>query len=165
MISSANAETLPTDLGQLIEEHEGREFTVYNDTAGNPTVGVGFNLNRSDAKKVLKSVGADYDKIISGKQSLTNEQVAKIKEVTVNEAIKHVKRKIPSFNKLSDSRQSAIVDMMFNLGVGKFSGFNKFISAVKRGDFNKAADEVLNSKAAKDLPRRYNRIAELIRKG
>ena len=34
---------------QLIPINEGSESCVYDDTMGNPTVGIGYNLNNGDA--------------------------------------------------------------------------------------------------------------------
>ena len=59
---------------QFIEPHEGRRNVVYRDTVGVPTVGVGFNLNRTDAPALLASVDADLARIMAGTQ-LTDEQI------------------------------------------------------------------------------------------
>jgi len=57
------------DVFTLLKQHEGYKKTVYRDTRGKPTIGVGFNLSRQDAPKIITSIGADYDKIIHGAQS------------------------------------------------------------------------------------------------
>ena len=54
------------------------------------------------------------------------------------------------FDTLSDERQDVLVDMSFNLGRPRFSKFKNMIGAVQDGDFSKAADEILDSKAARD---------------
>src|ERR1700730_18554339 len=60
---------------KLIARHEGSRATVYVDTAGNPTVGIGFNLNRSNAQAAISAIGVDYDKLRAGVVSLTQAQI------------------------------------------------------------------------------------------
>ena len=56
----------------LIKKHEGHKNHVYLDSLGKKTIGIGFNLTRPDAPAILKSVGADYNKVIIGQQDLTD---------------------------------------------------------------------------------------------
>ena len=58
-----------------MKKHEGVRSKKYIDSRGIPTVGVGFNLKRSDADQKLKSVGANPIKVKQGKQELTNNQI------------------------------------------------------------------------------------------
>ena len=55
--------------------NEGYKPRVYIDTEGHPTVGIGFNLDRSDAKQRLDAVDANYDKIRAGSVTLTDYQI------------------------------------------------------------------------------------------
>ena len=48
---------------------------VYIDTEQHPTVGIGFNLDRSDARRHLSAVGANYDQIRTGSATLTDYQI------------------------------------------------------------------------------------------
>lgn len=50
------------------------------------------------------------------------------------------------FKYLSPVRQDVILSMLFNLGITRFKGFKKLISALIRSDYKSAADEMLNSK-------------------
>src|SRR5215469_17792554 len=58
---------------------EGYSKTVYMDSASppNPTIGVGFNLNRSDAKTEIAHIGADYNAVMNG-TALTDQQVSEL---------------------------------------------------------------------------------------
>ena len=122
-------------------KHEGKENDVYKDTEGHPTVGVGFDLDRGDAKAKIEALGLDYAKVKAGTQDLTDDQVYKLLDGDMDTAITDLKSVFPKFTDLSDVGQRVIVDMMFNLGKTKFLGFKKMIDAVKAGDFAKAADE------------------------
>jgi lysozyme len=132
-------------LAQLIK-HEGKKAKVYKDSEGILTIGVGFNLERAEAKKSIEALGLDFEKVKSGKQELSQEQITKLLEQDANAAIANCKVVFPKFVELSDVRQRVLVDMMFNLGKGRFSKFEKMIAAVKKNDFVTAADEMKSSK-------------------
>ena len=50
----------------MIMRHEGKKECVYLDTKGIKTIGVGFNMQNKEAPAVFASIGADYNKFISG---------------------------------------------------------------------------------------------------
>lgn len=41
------------DIESLVSTNEGKRSCVYKDTKGIPTIGIGFNLQRSDAKSLI----------------------------------------------------------------------------------------------------------------
>ena len=69
------------------------------------------------------------------------------------------------FWSLSDNRYNALVDMMFNLGKPRFLTFKKMIKAVECGDFDTAANEMLDSKWARQTKSRAIELSNLIREG
>ena len=71
----------------------------------------------------------------------------------------------PDFDTFSQGRQDAFVNMVFNLGLTRFSGFKRMISAIKKRDWNKAADEAYNSKWRVQVKGRATEIIEMIRQG
>jgi GH24 family phage-related lysozyme (muramidase) len=125
--------------------HEGTRSKRYLDTKGIPTIGVGFNLQRSGAKEQIEALGLDYEKVKNGEQELTDEQIAKLLAGDIDSAIKSCEEVFPKFRELSEVRQRVMVDMMFNLGRAKFEKFEKMIAAVKRGEYDTAADEMKKS--------------------
>lgn len=65
-----------------------------------------------------------------------------------------------------EARQAALNDMSFNLGPKKAQGFTGFFGFIDGGDWNGAADDLLNNTAvAKQLPKRYGRLAQILRTG
>lgn len=67
---------------------------------------------------------------------------------------------------LNEARQTVLTDMCFQLGITGFNKFKKMIAAITEGNFERAADEILDSKYAKhDTPERANRNAEIMRSG
>jgi GH24 family phage-related lysozyme (muramidase) len=147
---------------QLIR-HEGKRAKVYKDTEGVPTVGVGFNLNRADARQKLAAVGADLDKVKAGQQELTEDQIRKLLDADMDTAVADCKALFPKFAELSDVRQRALADMMFNLGRARLSGFKKMVSHVNAGEFDKAAGEMKASKWYAQVKDRGKTLEAMVR--
>lgn len=70
-----------------------------------------------------------------------------------------------NFEDLSDARKQALVNLAFNLGYGRLSGFRKMIHAVEHEEWDTAARELLDSKYAKQVKGRAVELAEMLRKG
>jgi len=133
------------EVSDTIARHEGRDNTVYHDTMGIPTIGVGFNLNRSDAREKIEGVGANYDNIRSGRESLTDTQVDSLFQDSLNEAIGTAQRFLPNFSEQPSEVQGVLVNMAFNLGPNRLGGFVNFRTALENNDYSTAADEMIDS--------------------
>jgi lysozyme len=144
--SAAAADFDRDKLRKQLIKHEGKHTKAYPDSEKVPTIGVGFNLNRPDAKKRIESIGLDYEKVKAGKQELTEQQITKFLEADIETAAADCKSVFPKFNELSDVRQRVLVDMMFNLGQPRFSKLKKMIANVQAAKFDAAADEMKASK-------------------
>jgi lysozyme len=55
--------------------------------------------------------------------------------------------------------------MLFNLGYGGVMKFGKFIAALTIGDYDEAADQMLDSLWAKQVKTRAVRLAKMMRTG
>ena len=55
--------------------------------------------------------------------------------------------------------------MVFNLGLSRFRRFRKTIAAIKAGDWEQAAREMLASLWARQVGRRAQELAEMMRRG
>jgi lysozyme len=62
-------------------------------------------------------------------------------------------------------RWRALVNMAFNLGPTRLSGFKKFIAAFNARDWDGAVIEMLDSKWAKQVGERSSRLAKMVRTG
>lgn len=134
------------DLYEFITHWEGKKTKVYLDSKGIPTVGVGFNLQRSDARKLLKNTGADYDKVLNGKQELDERQIQYLLEYTAKGAKEIAHKLVPELDCMYPETQKIIIDMAFQLGPTKFPLFKKFLAAINNWNYKVAADELANSR-------------------
>jgi GH24 family phage-related lysozyme (muramidase) len=130
---------------QHIEAAEGRSATVYNDSAGHPTIGVGFNLDRAGAQQQIEALGLNYNEVRSGQQSLTNAQIDTLFNTDVNQAIADARSLVSNFDTIPDDKQVVVTDMVFNMGKATFSQFTNTIDAIEHEDWDRAADEMQDS--------------------
>lgn len=128
------------DVKTLIEGHEGRMHKPYKCTAGKTSIGIGRNLD---------DVGLSDDEI---DYLFANDLKRAHAEAS----------KYPWFAELSEVRQAAIIDMIFNLGPSRFAGFRNFIQAMSQKDYVWAAAELVASKWFLQVRRRASRIRLMI---
>lgn len=69
------------------------------------------------------------------------------------------------FNDLNEPRKLAIYDMCYQMGVYGVMQFGNMIAAIREEDWDKAAEEMLDSRWARQTPNRANRNAEIMRSG
>ena len=123
--------------------HEGMRLRPYRCTAGKLTIGVGRNLE---------------DKGISHHEAmmlLRND----IEEIT-GQLERH-----SWYVALGPVRRKVLIDMAFNLGVQGLSKFRKMIEALKRADYEAAADEMVNSRWYRQVGERGRRLERMMRTG
>ena len=132
------------DIISQLKRDEGTSQFPYKDTAGKLTIGVGRNLS---------DVGLYPDEI----DYLLTADVARVRAA--------LSRNIGWFGGLDVVRQSALINMGFNLGVNGLLGFPNMLAAFAREDWNDAANEMLDSMWAKQVGDRAQRLATQIKTG
>jgi GH24 family phage-related lysozyme (muramidase) len=130
---------------EWIESWENRVPQVYPDSAGHPTIGVGFNLDRADAPQKIAALGLDYSDVREGRVTLNDAQIEQLFDADVDQAIADSRRIVSNFDTIPESKQKVVVDMVFNLGAAGFAGFHNTIQAIENEDWQTAAQEMQNS--------------------
>lgn len=126
-----------TSLIDQLERDEGFRAKPYQCSEGVWTFGHGFTfLTRDESREVLRM------------------KVTKL-ERELRSSIKN----------LSPARQDVLINMAFNLGVGGLYNFKMMWNAIYSGDYDRAADEMLDSKWARQVKGRATRLADEMRKG
>ena len=151
---------------RYITFNEGKRNEVYNDSLGIPTIGVGFNLQRRDAAPKIESFGLSYESVLLGQVSLSDTQIATLLDGDIETAIdKIVRRLFPNFDSIDTARQVILVDLAFNMGYSRLSQFVNTIAAINAEDWEKAADELMDSRWYRQVKSRGVRNVEVIRTG
>jgi lysozyme len=134
---------------ELIKEqlvrHEGLRLKPYRCTAGKLTIGIGRNLDDCGV-----SQSEAYIMLINDIMNCEKQLQAKIPDI---------------YNGLDEVRKSVLLNMCFNLGISGLLGFKNTLAFVKAGDWERAANNMLVSKWAKQVGRRAIELSELMRKG
>ena len=125
-----------------LKTEEGFRAAVYRDTQGHQTIGYGFNLDAGISKVAAESL------LIAQAQERHDALL-----------------KFPWYAALDPVRQSVCLDVAFNNGLHGLLEFVHMLSALAKQDWEGAAAELLNSKAANLLPARYQSLANILRTG
>ena len=135
--------------------HEGLKLNAYKCPADKWTIGVGRNLEANplteeEMLEVLKEVG------------ITKE----IAMHWLKKEIRQVKRKLANYEwytSQSEIRRRVLIDMAFNLGVSGLLSFRNMIGALEVGNYEVAAEEMLDSKWAEQVGKRAERLALMMK--
>lgn len=141
-----NTNNFQIEISEMLKRHEGVRDKVYQDSEDNPTIGIGFNLNRRDAKSRIESLGLNYNNILNGNSSLKHEQIATLFQKDLSNAIKDAKSFLPDFNKQPDKIKIVLVNMSFNMGLTRLNQFVKFKDALIKKDYKRASKEMKDSR-------------------
>lgn len=139
--------------------HEGCVDHIYICPAGYKTIGIGRNLETNPLTAREKQYVGD---ITNG---ITLDEAIYLLRNDIKRCEKQLNDNISWFYQLDDERQYALLDMCFNMGIKKLLGFKRMLGAMLIGDYRGAAKECLNSKYARDVGKRADRIARLIETG
>lgn len=143
-------------------DHEGKRNTVYKDSRGIPTIGVGFNLNREDSNALLTQVGANPGQIKRGQSKLNNRQIETLLNKDLKKSKEDAKQLVKNFTSLPREVQGVLIEMVFNLGKFGLAKFKKFLDYINKNDWKKASIEMLDSDWSKQVGRRSKTLSNII---
>ncbi len=122
---------------------EGLRLTVYTDSVGIETIGVGRNLR---------------DK------GITEDEALFLLENDIDECIADCLT-FPWFADLHPVRQRVLINMRFNLGPWRLRQFKNTLGYIQRGEYLLAAEGMLASKWARQVGMRAIRLARMMETG
>jgi lysozyme len=142
-------------LREQLKKHEGVRRFVYDDATGKligegcfvrgvPTIGVGRSLST---------------------RGLDDTEIEFLLDNDINDCIATAS-KFRWFDTLDPVRQAAVVELVFNLGLTRLSGFKKFLNFMNEHRYAHASDELIDSLWARQIgPARSGAIASMVRTG
>ena len=137
-------------LKDSVKQHEGYRNKVYLDTLGKRTVGVG-HLCTEDWWEDDKEYEEEF--------------LMKILEEDLQEAIEGASTLMLQHDcsDIDEKAHEILIEMVFQLGVGGVSKFKKFLANLSTKTYHLAADEMLDSRWAKQTPMRAEKLSYIIR--
>lgn len=150
------------EIRDFVIKHEGVRSRMYYDSLGIPTVGVGFNLLRDDAKERIAKVGANYNSVATKKSQLDPNQISTLLDMDLEDCIVDLKKIFTAFEALPLAVQKCLIDLRFNLGPTRFRGFPNTIADFKKGDYKSAARRLAVSKWAGQVGKRSTEVIGLL---
>ena len=136
------------DVQEYVKKNEGLRLKPYLCTAGKWTIGYGHNLENGISEYVAEAIlDEDIRTAIEDVLAIFSNDKDEFQLI------------------LSSNRYTALVDMMFNLGKPRFLTFKRMIQAIKEKNWDKAANELLDSKYAAQVGQRAINNANFLRKG
>lgn len=140
-------------LAARIEASEGRRLFVYDDATGNPlkagmtlvgnpTIAVGRELSRT---------------------GLSDDECAYLLANDIIRVTTALDALIAWWRRLDGVRQMVVAEMAFNLGPSGLMNFTSMLAALKAGDYETAADEMLDSAWARQVGDRAKRLSAEMR--
>lgn len=129
---------------------EGVKYEIYLDHLGLPTFGVGHLVTEDDPER-------DYDIGTEVSEERVWEVFERDLEVSISECVVLYGE---AWDGLPGEVQEVLVNMMFNMGRPRLSGFKKFNAAIEAGDWATAAVEGRDSRWYNQVSNRAERLME-----
>ena len=150
------------DIRQLrkeLEVDEGVKYEIYKDHLGYPTFGIGhLVVETSDA---ILIANPEYGQEVG--TPVSEDRVIEAFDNDVQVVLADCERLYNDFNVLPEEVQLIIANMMFNMGRPRLSKFKGMKAGVDAQDWNKAADEMIDSNWYKQVPNRAGRLVKRMR--
>jgi lysozyme len=146
-------------------EHEGLVLTVYQDSLGIDTIGIGRNLeDRGISKEELDYMDIPSMAVVY-EHGITEADARYLAENDVQIVEEELVRAHPCVDKLDSVRQLVLMDMAFNMGVPRLCKFKNMWNAIHNEDFPNAAKEMLDSRWAIQVKSRATKLANAMHNG
>ena len=133
-----------------LKREEGFRDRVYQCSEGVDTIGYGFNVSYLTKDELALNGGFI--------EPMSEEIATKILESKVSKIIKSVDEVYSWIDNLPEVVKIGIYDMIYQLGIKGFGSFVNTQKYLKLLDYNKAIENIKNSKWAKQTPRRANNL-------
>ena len=137
---------------------EGLVLTVYQDTLGIDTIGIGRNLkDRGISKAELEHMDIPNMDVVY-EHGITKEDAVYLATNDVQIVEDELCQAHPCVDSLDSVRQLVVMDMAFNMGVPRLKKFKNMWAAIHDNDFKTAAKEMLDSRWARQVKGRATRL-------
>ena len=128
-----------------LREEEGWSNTAYKCSEGHWTLGYGRNVDPHTGIGISREEGEF------------------MLRADVMRTIAELDSAFPQFGDLDQPRTAVLIELCFQLGLPTLRKFTNMLAALWAGDNDRAAEELLDSRYARQVPARADRYAERLR--
>ena len=139
-------------LREEIAEDEGCKFEIYLDHLGLPTYGIGHLVVEGDPEHG-QPVGTPVDE----------ERVRQVFNLDIAVTLDECRVLYENFDDLPEECQHILANMMFNMGRPRLSKFVGMKSGIYARDWNRSADEMVDSRWYDQVTNRAKRLVARMR--
>jgi len=135
-----------------LKADEGCVNEIYLDHLGYETFGIGHLVTKKDP---------EYGKPVG--TSVSDERVREAFEADITVTLEDCKKLYEDFDELPEEVQLIIANMLFNMGLPRLSKFRGMKAAVDDRDWERAADEMVDSLWYNQVTTRADRLVQRMR--
>ena len=136
------------DLKARIKKHEGFRDVMYKDSLGFATIGYGHLI-------------LPTDNYVDGKQ-YSKELLDAVFDKDFQNALDNANKLMSGYD-LVDQAKEVICEMVFQLGIGGVSKFKNMWKALEKEDYYTASQEMLDSRWARQTPKRAEDLSNIMK--
>lgn len=133
----------------LAMREEGWSSIPYYCTEKYPTIGWGFKIgNKNEPLPKITMTHTEGDK--------------KLRDLIVNldHTLTNDHRFSPAYENCNEDRKACMIAIAYQLGVESFSHFTPTLSLIEKSNWQGVSDHLLATKAHKQTPKRWDRLAK-----
>jgi len=154
---------MTVDVKQVYEEisaDEGKILHKYLCSESHPTIGIGHKVLNTDAEADL-SVHEVHEEV-SEEECISEGRCYELFQQDVQIAIDGCRQIYDNWEELPQEAQHVLTNMCFQLGQGGLSKFKNFKIAVEDYQWQRASEEMLDSRWSQQTPERAQRLSERV---
>ncbi len=154
---------MTVDVKQVYEEissDEGKVLHAYLCSEHHKTVGIGHKVLETDAESSLYVYGIGAD--VADEQRISEGRCYELFQKDVQIAIDGCAKIYDNWEELPQEIQHVLVNMCFQLGQGGLSKFKNFKTAIEDYQWQRASEEMMDSRWAGQTPERAERLRDRV---
>jgi len=154
---------MTVDVKKVYEEissDEGKILHKYLCSESHPTIGIGHKVLNTDAEADLPIHDA-YEEV-SEEECISEGRCYELFQQDVQIAIDGCRQIYDNWEELPQEAQHVLTNMCFQLGQGGLSKFKNFKIAVEDYQWQRASEEMLDSRWSQQTPERAQRLSERV---
>ncbi|KAK5576984.1 hypothetical protein RB653_001921 [Dictyostelium firmibasis] len=160
-------------LYEMLKYDEGEKLTMYTDTRGLYTIGVGHLITKKKDKKeaieaLEEQIGHKVKLDKNGDPEIEKSVSESLFQKDISETISSIEKNSTLsdiYKNLDSNRKMALENMVFQLGANGVSNFKKSLNLIKEKKWSDAATELKNSTWHSQTPNRSDRVVSVFETG